>query len=96
MNYDNWVSLGNAIILRAVKDYRRNARTLKRYGQDNERGKKALEELRDLEAFFSSDYFTQLTNVDPVLLMEELKGGRRMNYDRQRACESNDNLSRGA
>ena len=53
--YEN---LANAIVLRAVKDYRLH---------DNE------QELARIERFFRSDWFSVLTNVDPEILIDKLR-----------------------
>ena len=50
--------LANAIILQAVKDYRLT---------DDER------ELQEIERFFRSGWFSVLTSLDGVVLMEKLQ-----------------------
>ena len=62
---DPYENLANAIILRAVEDYRLT---------DNE------EELEEIEAFFRSDWFAILTRLDPDLLIKKLRKEKR-NYD---------------
>lgn len=55
--------LANAIILQAVKDYRRT------------NNKRALEEL---ERFFLSDWFSVLTSIDGSRLLQELRKEKRV------------------
>jgi hypothetical protein len=62
---DPYENLANAIILRAVEDYRLT---------DNEK------ELEKIEAFFRSDWFAILTRLDPDLLIKKLRKEKR-NYD---------------
>lgn len=62
---DPYENLANAIILRAVEDYRLT---------DNEK------ELEKIEAFFYSDWFATLTRLDPDLLIKKLRKEKR-NYD---------------
>lgn len=62
---DPYENLANAIILRAVEDYRLT---------DNEK------ELEKIEAFFHSDWFAILTRLDPDLLIKKLRKEKR-NYD---------------
>ena len=62
---DPYENLANAIILRAVEDYRLT---------DNEK------ELEEIEAFFRSDWFVILTRLDPDLLIKKLRKEKR-NYD---------------
>ena len=62
---DPYENLANAIILRAVEDYRLT---------DNEK------ELKEIEAFFRSDWFAVLTRLNPDLLIKKLRKEKR-NYD---------------
>jgi len=62
---DPYENLANAIILRAVEDYRLT---------DNEK------ELEEIEAFFHSYWFATLTRLDPDLLIKKLRKEKR-NYD---------------
>ena len=66
---DAYIKLANAIIEQAVKDYRVALRTLKKK-KDN----KAAEWVkRDVERFFRSRWFGDLTNIDPKMLIQKLK-----------------------
>ena len=62
---DPYQELANAIVLQAVKDYRRT---------DDER------ELREIERFFRSAWFGVLTSVDPDLLISKLRKEKKQ-YD---------------
>ena len=62
---DPYENLANAIILQAVKDYRLT---------DNE------SELKKIERFFHSDWFSVLTSLDPDLLIQKLRKEKRQ-YD---------------
>ncbi len=54
---DPYQELANAIVLRAVEDYRLT---------DDE------QELEEIERFFRSDWFSVLTKLDPDLLIQRL------------------------
>lgn len=62
-------NLAHAIILQAVKDYRKALKILKR----NPRHKESKEMVADCEGFFLSKWFTTLTNIDGKVLMKKLK-----------------------
>lgn len=66
---DNYYNLANAIILQAVKDYRKSLRSLSRHPNNHS----AQCERRRLERFFRSDWFGVLTRIDPELLITKLK-----------------------
>ena len=61
--------LAHAIILQAVKDYRKALRQLKR----NPEYGKAIEMKEDCERFFRSESFQDLTKVDGPWLMRKLQ-----------------------
>ena len=63
--YEN---LANAIIVQAVKDYRKVLRTLSLYPHN----RSAQYERRSIEQFFRSDYFSVLTNLNPETLIVRL------------------------
>ncbi len=67
--YDNYTNLANAIVLQAVKDYRKALRILYRYPDH----RLAQHESRSIERFFRSDWFGVLTNLDPEVLITKLK-----------------------
>jgi hypothetical protein len=62
-------SLANAIIIQAVKDYRKVNRVLKTYPDYAE----MLTEKKMLERFFLSDWFRVLTNVNGQVLLNKLQ-----------------------
>lgn len=65
---DGYINLANAIILQAVKDYREVLQRWKRHPE-----KKAyLDDKKELERFFRSDWFSTLTNIDPEVLIGNL------------------------
>lgn len=65
-----WHDLANAVVVDAVKQYRK----LKRKQRAGERlGKAALEELQEIEEFFQSEWFELFTDVDGVELLKKLK-----------------------
>ncbi|MGI6497538.1 MAG: hypothetical protein ACOX0U_01620 [Oscillospiraceae bacterium] len=66
---DNYYNLANAIVLQAVKDYRKALRTLSRYPNN----RSALYERRRIEQFFRSGWFGVLTSIDPEMLITKLK-----------------------
>ena len=66
---DPWESLANAIILQAVKDYR-EARKKHRKRPTNEDAKLMI---ADCEAFFRSDWFKALTELDGAMLLRKLQ-----------------------
>lgn len=64
-----WEDLANEIIVRAVKDYRA-ARKKVRARPDQ---KAAQATIRELERFFRSWWFAQLTDVDGEMLLQRLQ-----------------------
>lgn len=66
---DNYNNLANAIILQAVKDYRKALRTL----SINPNNRSAQYERRRIEQFFRSGWFGVLTSIDPEMLIAKLK-----------------------
>ena len=67
-----WEDLANAIVLRAVEDYRL-AQKQKRLP---DKRKAAQARIRELERFFCSKWFAQLTDVDGKTLLNQLKGDK--------------------
>lgn len=66
---ENYATLANAIILQAVKDYRDALKKLKR----NPRNTSALKDKSDVERFFSSGWYGELTTVDGEMLLRKLQ-----------------------
>ena len=70
VSYDPYEELANAIVIQACNDYKKAYKqSLRRSGIVGE----VDEELAELEAFFRSDWYKQLTEVDGEMLMERLK-----------------------
>ena len=66
---DNWEALANAIVMKAVDDYRKAQRRVRRMpGQ-----KGAQEMIREVERFFSSRWFMALTDTDGNVILEHLR-----------------------
>ena len=65
---DSYERLANAIVLKAVKDYRHALKRLKKYPEN----KDALYTKLEVERFFRSDWYTLLTAVDPEMLIQRL------------------------
>ncbi len=66
---DGYTDLANAIIVRAVKDYKRTLRKLKR----NPKNKKAEKDLKELESFFFSEWYRILTDLDASYLIRKIR-----------------------
>ena len=66
---DGYENLANAIILQAVKDYRKALRKLNR----NSQNKDAKRTVSEVEKFFRSDWYKTLTSVDGELLIKKLR-----------------------
>jgi len=64
-----WQDLANAIILRAVEDYRHVCKLLKQ----NEDNLEKQREKSKLERFFRSDWFKVLTTLDGRQLLADLR-----------------------
>lgn len=65
--YEN---LANAIILQAVKDFRKCIKVVKRNGRNKEQ---AIKEMREIVGFIKSPWFRVLTNLDPQVLLKKLQ-----------------------
>ena len=65
-----WEDLANAIILQAIRDYR-YCRWLVRHKPDQ---KEAQAIIREVERFFGSCCYYQLTDIDGDRLLKALKG----------------------
>ena len=66
---DPYANLANAIVVQAAKDYMTALKKLKR----SRSNKAALQEVMDLERFFHSGWYGELTSVDPDFLIRELR-----------------------
>ncbi len=63
-------SLANAIILQAIKDFRKCLKIVKKNGRKKEQ---ALKEMQDIIEFIKSPWFKILTNLEPEILLKKLK-----------------------
>jgi hypothetical protein len=61
--------LANAIVLRAVKDYRDALKRLKKHPKNGS----ASYTKREVERFFRSGWYTTLTTVDSEMLIQQLR-----------------------
>ena len=66
---DSYTELANAIIIQAVKDYRKALKILKRYPRYEPA--KAL--VAEVEEFFRSDWYRVLTSVDGDMLIRKIR-----------------------
>ena len=66
---DPWQNLANAIIISAVKDYRKALRRQRK----NPTSRTAAEEIREIERFFHSEWYGMLTDVDGNFLVRKCK-----------------------
>ncbi len=64
-----WEDLANAIVLRAVEDYREARWLVRNYPDQYEARKTILE----VEEFLVASWFEMLTNIDGELLLKRLK-----------------------
>ncbi|KGK87391.1 hypothetical protein DP68_11255 [Clostridium sp. HMP27] len=69
MNEDGFFNLAGAIILQAVKDYRGALKTLKKYPYSIEANKMKS----NVERFFRSRWYSELTNIDGKMLIKKLR-----------------------
>ena len=66
---ENWEKLAQAIILQAVEDYRKCRRLVRRKpGQVD-----AQKMIREVEYFFRSDWYKQLSDTDGNQIIEQLR-----------------------
>ena len=65
----NYEDLANAIVVQAAKDYREAVRILKR----NPKNSAAEYTKMEVETFFRSSWYRELTTLDPEILIEKLK-----------------------
>ena len=62
---NGWQALANGIVEQAVKDYRAALKTLRRHPDS----KAAMATAMEVERFFHSDWYGQLTTIDPDYLL---------------------------
>lgn len=66
---DSYERLVNAIILQAVSDYRVALKKIKAHPKNRQ----AIDEALEIERFFRSDWYQQLTSVDGEYLIRRLQ-----------------------
>ena len=66
---DNWEALVNAVVLKAVEDYRKARRKVRRF--PGQKGAQAM--IREVEKFFRSRWFLMLTDTDGRTILEYLR-----------------------
>lgn len=66
---DPYERLGNAVIIQAAKDYRRALKKLKRNPENGE----AKQTKSEIERFFCSDWFRELTSADGEMIMKKIR-----------------------
>lgn len=90
-NLDCYENLANAIILQAVKDYKKALRQL----EGNSRNQEARHDKARLEKFFCSQWYGILTDLDPERLMTGVKENVRHEMAERRKKKA-ENLRRKA
>ncbi len=73
-----WEDFANAIVLLGIKDYEHALRRLIRHPES----KSAQNEVKRHEAFFYSDWFGVLTDLEPSYLIRKMK--ERLEMDEER------------
>ena len=77
--YDPYEELANAVVIQACEDYKRAYIC---HLRSNGKGKKTQKQPEELEAFFRSDWYKTLTEVDGEFLMERLRNEVQKQYDK--------------
>ena len=67
---DPYEQLANAIVIQAADDYRIALKKIKAHPKD----RKAIDEAVEIERFFRSGWYSQLTSVDGEYLIKRLQG----------------------
>ena len=65
----NWEDLANAIILKAVDDYRLASQRIRSVPDDE----KSRKRMREVERFFRSEWFRQLSDIDGSTILYNLR-----------------------
>lgn len=69
-NGDGYVLLAEAIVVQAVKDFRKQVKIIKR---NREGTKDAEKKVREIVRFIKSSWFTTLTDLEPSVLLRKLQ-----------------------
>lgn len=64
-----WEMLASSIVEQAARDYRTAIKTLRKYPES----KDARAMVMEIERFFHSHWYSQLTRIDPDYLIERLR-----------------------
>lgn len=87
---DPYERLANAIILQAAADYRVALKKIKAHPKD----RRAIDEALEIESFFRSGWYQQLTSVDGEYLIKRLQDEVRQSTTiRVKRCQSEGNKS---
>ena len=86
--YDGYKELARGIILRAVKDFRKYTRTIKKLGIDNPKADKLIKECQKIVKFIKSDWFKVLTDVDSDFFLLQLY--KEVGYDERGTGKGDD------
>ena len=85
---DPYERLANAIILQAVSDYRTALKKIKAHPKNRQ----AIDEALEIERFFRSGWYQQLTSVDGEYLIRRLQEEIRQSKSiRVKRCQSEEN-----
>lgn len=66
---DPYEDLANAIVLKAVSDYRNAIKRMRTHPEETSHRRRK----KEVERFIRSDWFGVLTSLDPTLLLEKLR-----------------------
>ena len=78
---DNYINLANAIIIKAYKDYKRALRIIVKTSahkkdlseSEIKKRRKAFRIKRDVESFFHSPWYRELTDADANIIIQHAK-----------------------
>lgn len=65
---ENYKALADAVIMQAVKDFRTACRMKKKFPNSG----KVEKDIREITAFFCSQYFESLTDLDGPMLLKKI------------------------
>lgn len=72
-NDEAWANLGNAVVEKAVNDYRWALWYLDRFTNVGSRWSEAMRTKEECEEFFTSEHFDIFSGLDGVALMQTIK-----------------------
>ena len=85
---DPYESLASAIVIQAAKDYKKALQTLKK----NKRSNQAMSMKEEVERFFASDWYRELTDLDGAFLMQKIR--EEVGFDESKGLSETGVLSR--